>query len=238
MSFRFQTAFQVENLPDEQNDNSFEVLLPQLDLFQTGKSSGGFFSGLIGSFTGEGPCLYRPIVEGISFQPQAIKTEARRIRNYYINIPVDFDNMKTVDITLFCSQSMLSQYYLDAWQNLIFNKQGEYFNPVSKYKKDIEIYFYGAGNIGVSEVSAVAHFTMKGAFPISQSDYKLSYTDNPKRLTLLATFAYDRLVPDLKLAKKGFLLETLSSGGMTVLDGLISNLTEDSKTDLYKTFNS
>lgn len=240
MSLRLQTAFQIQNLPDEQNDNSFEVILPQLDLFAKPKSneSKGFLSRTWGAITGDGPCYYRPIVEEITFTPQSIKSEGRRVRNYWINVPGSMENMKAVKMTLFCSQSMLTQYYLDAWKNLIYNKHGEYFNSMSEYKKDIEIYFYGAGNIGVSEVSAVAHFTMKGAFPVSQDTYKLQYSDNPKRLTLGVSFVYDRLVADEKLAHKGYLLETLSTGGLSVLDNFINGLTEDGQTDLYKNFDS
>ena len=219
MSMRFQTAFQVENLPDEQNNAAFEVIMPTLKLY--------------------GDRTYCPVVLEIEFAPRAFKTETRRVRTGWLNFAVDLENMSTAGLTFYCSQNMLTQYYLDTWSNLIFNKDGEYFNGMSNYKKDIEVYFYGAGNIGVSEVSASAHFTLKGAFPIKQRSYSMAYSKDPKRLTISADFAYDRLYIDPKYANKGIWLELLTTAGMSAIDRGISSLSRDDKevydlNDLYE----
>lgn len=219
MSMRFQTAFQVENLPDEQNNAAFEVIMPTLKLY--------------------GDRTYCPVVLEIEFTPRAFKTETRRVRTGWLNFAVDLENMSTAGLTFYCSQNMLTQYYLDTWSNLIFNKDGEYFNGMSNYKKDIEVYFYGAGNIGVSEVSASAHFTLKGAFPIKQRSYSMAYSKDPKRLTISADFAYDRLYIDPKYANKGIWLELLTTAGMSAIDRGITMLSRDDQdtydlNDLYK----
>lgn len=219
MSMRFQTAFQVENLPDEQNNAAFEVIMPTLKLY--------------------GDRTYCPVVLEIEFTPRAFKTETRRVRTGWLNFAVDLENMSTAGLTFYCSQNMLTQYYLDTWSNLIFNKDGEYFNGMSNYKKDIEVYFYGAGNIGVSEVSAFAHFTLKGAFPIKQRSYSMAYSKDPKRLTISADFAYDRLYIDPKYANEGIWLELITTAGMSAIDRGITMLSRDDKdtydlNDLYK----
>lgn len=249
MTMRFQTAFQVQNLPDEQNDNSFEIILPRLDLSECFdpaytetasyvEDTNTFITRVQGS--SGAAYMYTPIVEKIEFTPQGFKTEKRRIRSQYINFVVDLEEMHTATMTLFCSQNMLTQYYLEAWKNKIYNKAGEYFNPVTYYKKDIEIYFYGAGNLGVSEVSAAAHFTMKGAFPISQGKYHLEYSDKPKRLVVDVTFAFDKLVTDTTLAKKGVWTEGLSTLGMSQLDNFMTYLSSGgaSTADLNQTFSN
>ena len=224
MTMRFQTAFQVENLPDEQNNAAFEVIMPTLKLYSDKRS---FI-----------PMDYCPVVLEIEFTPRAFKTETRRVRTGWLNFAVDLENMSTAGLTFYCSQNMLTQYYLDTWSNLIFNKDGEYFNGMSNYKKDIEVYFYGAGNLGVSEVSASAHFTLKGAFPVKQRSYSMAYSKDPKRLTISADFAYDRLYIDPKYAKKGITAELITSGGMSAISSLLNsnsvNETVYDLNDLYK----
>ncbi len=263
MSLRLQTAFQIENLPDEQNNNSFEVLLPTLDIINTKandtKTSGAtetkptFWekvgNGLATVAKNVAGYKYSPIVEEITFTPRAFKTETRRIRTNWINFAVDLENMEQVSITMFCSQNMLTQYYLNAWQDLIYDKEGEYFKPLANYKKDIEVYFYGSSltsltsaassmlGSGDTSSGASAHFTLKGAFPVKQGTYTLQYSNDPKRLTITATFVYDKIVFDEELAGSMILAETISTGGMKVLDNLLSASSWTSNTtDFNKTY--
>lgn len=243
MSLRLQTAFQVQNLPDEQNNAAFEVIMPEIDLkYGLGKednnsTTSSESSSWVGSAidklksvaTGIGSFMskYTPIVEEINFTPRSFKVENRRVRTGWINFATDLENMQQAEFTFFCSNGMLTQYYLDAWNRMIFNPNYEYFNPVSFYKKDIHVYFNGLGSIGVSEVSSSAHFTMKGAFPVKQGSYKLAYSKEPERLRLSCTFVYDRLVPDESLATKAIVSELVTSGGVALIDKGLTALNSD-----------
>lgn len=222
MTLRFQTAVQVENLPDEQINSAFEVVMPSLDILPSDEK-----------VDVSDRSLYTPIVEEITFNLPGFKKESRRIRTGWLNFVTDVNNVQDANITMFCSQNMLTQYYMDAWYNLIYNKDGEYFNNVNDYKKNIEVYFYGGASSsiinGISNLisggdtsTAVAHFTLSGAFPISQSSYSLKYSDDPTRLTITATFAYDKLVPDLRMASSGIMTELLQTGGMSMLDSFLT----------------
>lgn len=208
MSLRFQSALNIENLPDEQIDNQFEVIMPTLNLEHRHEGSGWFTkltSAVINSIN-----EYTPIVEEIVFGVKNFKTNTRRVRTGWCNVPEDIQNYQDVSITMFCSAGMLTQYYLAAWKALIFNEEGEYYNPMQDYKKNIEVYFFGPGNIG-TVVPPIAHFTLKGCFPYTQDPFKLSYKDNPQRLRITANFKVDKIVVDNSLKSSSIKQELLTS---------------------------
>lgn len=217
---RFQSAIQIESLPDEQIDSQFEVMMPTLYLSEEQRStalSGSWTSasGIWNNITTLGANMvsaYTPIVEEISFGVRNFGTNTRRVRTGWCNVPDDIKNYQDVSITFFCSSGMLIQYYLEAWKRLIFNDKGEYYNPMRMYKKDIEVYFYGPGNInlGVGGLAA-AHYTLKGCFPYLQDDYRLKYSMDPKRLTLTAKFRMDAIVFDKQLKTKSMIAEMVTS---------------------------
>jgi hypothetical protein len=237
---RFQTQLQVSSLPDELIDNQFEVIMPKLNIqdfdqnIASACKSKGFLSEVINSALGQS---YMPIVEQINFEPQKLKTTARRVRTGWYNLPQDLENYGTVTMTFFCSNGMLTQYYLEAWRNMIFNKEGEFFYPSYVYKKNIEVYIYGPGNVALEENSAVARFTLKGCFPIAQEQFKFRYSNNPKRVTITATFQVDKIVYDETLANSSIIQELLTSP-TTLLDKAVTSLmgegTPYSIQDTYK----
>ena len=227
MSLRFQSQLQVNALPDEQIESNFEVVMPKLSLTDDSRnipvSAGNksWFSSILstlgGTFTD-----YTPIVEEITFTPKSFKTETRRVRTGWLNVANDIENYGDVNITFFCSAGMLIQYYLDAWRRLIFNNDGEYYNPMQVYKRNIEVYFFGPGNIGAVTPKA-AHFTLKGCFPYSQDSYKLAYKDNPQRLRISTKFKVDKIVTDESVATSSIISETVTSP-TGIVDKAISNL--------------
>lgn len=188
---RFQSAVQVEALPDESIDNQFEVVMPTLSLISSPQdTNANSWTSVMGIANNLGLTSYTPIVEQITFGVRNYKTNTRRVRTGWCNVPEDIENYHDASITMFVSSGMLTQYYLNAWKRLIFDDQGEYYNPMSVYKKNIHVYFYGPGNVGL----AAAHYVLKGCFPYRQDDYKLAYTENPKRLTITANFKIDKVV--------------------------------------------
>lgn len=227
MSLRFASQLQVDNLPDEQTNDQFEVIMPKLALRENGERS--FLSSITGM-------EYSPIVEEITFNPKTFKTDTRRVRTGWFNVPSDIENYKDVSITMFCPNSMLTQYYLEAWRNLIYNKEGEYYNPSSTYKKNIEVYIYGAGGSGiVGELSYSMHYTLKGCFPYQQSDFKLAYTDSPKRLTITANFKVDAVVVDSSTLQRAIITNTISNP-TSILDNVVSGLNDASAYSLVDTY--
>lgn len=239
MSFKFQTAVQVENIADEQNDAAFEVIMPEMDLYKLfpktsntttteNKTDVNASDKTENSDSKPKTKYWSPIVEEISFTPRSFKTTTGRIRSQWLNFVADLENMQNARITMFCSQNMLTEYYLLAWNNLIYNQEGEYFNGVNYYKRDIEVYLHGSAISSLTSVvvnddhtMATARFTLKGAFPIKQDSFKLKYSKDPKRLTISADFVYDRLVPDEKLAKSAIWSETISTLGLSNLSDWI-----------------
>lgn len=195
---RFQSQLQVSAIADEAIDNAFEVVLPTLSLISSNQTvDENSWTSLMGIANNLGITSYTPIVENISFGVRNFKTTTRRVRTGWCNVPEDIENYHDVAITMFCSTGMLTQYYLNAWRRLIFNDAGEYYNPMSVYKKNIEVYFYGPGNIGITGPgTCAAHYTLKGCFPYGQEDYKLQYSENPKRVTITAKFKIDKIVAD------------------------------------------
>lgn len=236
---RFQSQLQIDNIADEQLDNQFEVVMPTLYLNGKQKKTDNSWTSLSGiwdNVTGAASNAYNaytPIVEEIVFGVRNFGTNSRRVRTGWCNVPDDIQNYQDVSITFFCSSGMLIQYYLDSWKKLIFDDDGEYYNPMSVYKKDIEVYFFGPGNIGVGSLS-VAHYTLKGCFPYYQDTYKLEYTEDPKRLRLMAKFKMDKIVFDSTLKNKAIVSELVSSPlsiGDKLISGLFSKSSEASQYD-------
>jgi hypothetical protein len=231
---RFQSHLQIDNLPDEQLQNQFEVIMPTLNLSDDTFSSSigqrddhGNPIGLLGKAadfvvnTANAMTSYTPIVEEIVFGTRAFKTETRRLRTGWINIPSDIENYHDVSITMFCSAGMLTQLYLAKWKGLIFNEEGEYFYPMNNYKKNIEVFFYGPGNI-IGAMEPVAHWTLKGCFPTLQQDFKLSYDKN-ERLRMTQTFKVDKVVSKAATAKKAITAELVTSP-TSVVDALTNKV--------------
>ena len=210
---RFQSALQVQNIPDEALENNFEVVCPTLYLNSNNmpKETGswGSFDGFINNIKAGASNMfygYTPIVEEIVFGVRNFGTNSRRVRTGWCNVPDDIQNYTDVTITFFCSFGMLIQYYLDTWKKLIFYDDGEYYNPMYYYKKNIEVYFYGPGAVGTSATSA-AHYTLWGCFPYAQDTYKLLYSEDPKRIRLMARFKMDKIVLDEGMRTKAIIEE-------------------------------
>lgn len=179
MSLRFRSQLSIDMMPDEQIDNRWEVIMPKMNL-PTG----------IGGIN----YPYYPIVESIHFAPLGFKnsTNIRAITTYY-NMPVDKEDAKEANITMFCDTGMLAQYYIQAWKDLIFNQDHEFYYYPWQYKRDITVLFFGVGG-----AVPTARFLLKGCYPITQSDFELQYTRDPKRLRITQKFNVDRVIADSK----------------------------------------
>jgi len=264
---RFTSALQVQALPDEQLDDRFEVIMPSLNInnYQDLDKDAGATStttekksiwseGLEkltssdtwSNFTG---IKYTPIVEEIVFGTMNFKTDTRRIRTGWYNIPTDIENYKEVSITMFCSAGMLTQYYLETWKRMVFNPYGEYYNPGSFYKKNIEIFFEGLASapsfdlIGGGDTwQHSMHVTLVGCFPSMQDSYKLSYSADPKRLRLTQKFKVDKVLFDMTKGKIQVAARTdlLGSSGSNLVDSFSSTLaaTANSTYDIQEVYNA
>lgn len=220
MSLRFQSQLLVDAIADEQLENQFEVLMPRLDLFGGAKKSDGgllstIITGIQNTFSS-----YTPIVEEITFGVKNFKTQTRRVRTGWVNVPEDIEQYHDVAITMFVSSGMLTQQYLSSWKALMFNADGEYYNPMTWYKKNIEVFFWGPGNVNIP----VAHYTLAGCFPYAQEDFKLSYKSEPQRLRITQRFKVDKIITDRTTAKSSIIQELVTSPG-SVVDTLISTAT-------------
>lgn len=232
---RFQSQLQVSALADEAIDSSFEVVMPTLSLYNNGPMDDTWGT-LMGLTNNLGITSYTPIVEQITFGMRNFKTNTRRVRTGWCNVPEDIDNYHDVVITMFCSTGMLTQYYLNAWKRLMFDSNGEYYNPMTVYKKNIHLYIHGAGNIGVSAMgTSSAHYILKGCFPYRQDDYKYQYSDNPKRVTITANFKVDKVVMDTSYKTAALAVETITSP-TSIVDRATSALF--SSADDYKVLNT
>ena len=118
--------------------------------------------------------------------------------------------MILITMKKYCSVGMLTQYYLETWKNLVFNQDGEYYNQANFYKRNIEVYFYGVGNVGQG-LPLAAHYTLVGCFPTKQSPYKLRYSSSPKRLVLTQSFKMDKILFDMSLYKSSMITELVSA---------------------------
>jgi hypothetical protein len=123
---------------------------------------------------------------------------------------------------MYCSSGMLTQYYLESWKRLVFNPDAEYYNQANDYKRNIEVYFYGPGNVGAGMPMA-AHYTLVGCFPTVQSEYSLKYSGTPNRLRLTQTFKMDKIVFDMNLMRSSIISEIVGAP-LTIADRAISAL--------------
>lgn len=232
MSLKFASQLNVDALPAEALNSDFEVIMPSLNIIlqsaskntKSATDASSFLTLAKESIIGSSISYnYVPVVEEIRFTPRSFKTETRRVRTQWVNVACDIENLKQVEIIMFCSNGMLTQYYLDAWRNLVYDKDGEYYNPISVYKKNIEVYFYGAASVG--SFIPVAHFTLKGCFPVSQGSYDLKYSNKPDRLRISANFAVDRIVCDNTMARSSAIRE-LCTSPLSVANKLLGALVE------------
>lgn len=228
---RFQSALQVDYLADEATDDRFEVIMPQLNLINyannrascdctCGSLSFGKLWNKFANVVGLG--TYQPVVEEINFKPLAFKTETRRVRTGYYNVASDIEQYGDVRITMFCDANMLTQYYLSAWRAMMFNSDGEFYYPAAVYKKNIDVYVYGPGNVQAEEL-ATCHFILMGCFPSSQDNYKFAYSMKPNRLTITQTFKVDKVVFDSSKAYSS-IIESVATSPSSLVDQAITNL--------------
>lgn len=232
MALRFQTAMQVEALPDEAIDSTFECIMPKIDIANPYSSIAG--GGLLSMFSSS-LTSYQPIVEEIVFGVTNFKTNTRRVRTMWCNVPEDIENYHDASITFFVSANMLTQYYLAAWRSLVYNEEGEYYNPMSVYKKNIEVFIYGPGNVNIPGIAA-AHFTLKGCWPATQDNYRLEYKDDPQRMRITAQFKVDKVMYNGMTAKTAMLSELVTSP-TSILDKATTMLfNESSNYSTYDTY--
>ena len=235
MSLRFTSQLNVDNLPDEQLNDQFEVIMPELEIDYVprdnpdpskgeGLGNRTFWSSVTGM-------KYRPIVEEITFGFKNFSTDTRRIRTGWYNVPRDIESYHDVKITMFCPNTMETQHYLEAWRRLIFNDAGEYYNSFLLYKKNIDVFVYGPGGTGVvgntlglvgNFLNTKSHYTLQGCFPYKEQDFELQYTDDPKRLRILAWFKVDSIKCEIPTTNLGSALSSPSAMIGNVLSGLTS----------------
>ena len=235
MALRFQTAPQVQALPDEAIDSTFECIMPKIDIANPygNLASNGALGAVMNMFT-SALTTYQPIVEEIVFGVTNFKTNTRRVRTMWCNVPEDIQNYHDASITFFVSANMLTQYYLAAWRSLVYNEEGEYYNPMSVYKKNIEVFVYGPGNIGISGIAA-AHFTLKGCWPATQDNYRFEYKDEPQRMRITAQFKVDKVVYNGMTARTAMVAE-LATSPTSILDKATTLLFNESSN--YSTFDT
>lgn len=236
MSLRFISQLQIDNLPDEQINDQFEVIMPKLNLSDVHKKSEAEKQGFLSKLSSIGSDIlynYQPIVEQITFGTMNFKPATRRVRTGWINVPEDIENWHKASITMFCSAGMLTQQYLDAWRRLIFEPSGEYYNPNWYYKRNIIVNVFGPT---LSKVAPPIYtFTLKGCFPLTQEDFRFEYSNDPKRVTILATFSVDKVVYDPDKAKYAAISELVTSPS-SILDKAISTFSTDNSA--YSTGNT
>lgn len=241
MSLRFTSQLCIDNLPDEQLNNQFEVIMPSIDIVpksdkeentitklanKQSKSNtiAGKLQDKVSGFFSNTIYAYSPIVEEITFGYKNFKVDTRRVRTGWFGVPSDIERFHEVKITMFCPASMETQYYLEAWRRLIFNEAGEFYHPFSNYKKNIEIYIKGPGNqskVGSLLGAQDCHITLQGCFPYLEKDFEFEYTDDPKRFRILATFNVDNVKVDNSATKKA-IIEGMITSPTSMLDKVLS----------------
>lgn len=217
MSLRFTSQLLIDNLPDEQLEDQFEVIMPELDI--------------------GGNVKYRPIVEEIEFGVRNFNSSTRRVRTGWVGVADDIERYHAANITMFCSTGMLTQQYLTAWRQLIYNEEGEYYNPLHVYKKNIKVMFFGSGMIRTNTKPKFS-FILKGCFPMAQDNFRLQYTMEPKRLTIQARFNVDTVVYDTQEANDAAREEILANPA-SILGNITQGLSSDLNFDpTYTTYNT
>jgi len=223
MTLRLQSQLTIDSLADPAIVNNFEVVMPTLRLNSTESSEKKKNADILDQVWAELSSQdYTPIVEQISFGVMNFGTANRRVRTGWINVPDDIQNYQDVSITMYCSIGMLTQYYLESWKRLVFNPDGEYYNQANVYKRNIEVYFYGTGNVGEA-LPVAAHYTLVGCFPTTQTPYDLKYAGNPERLRLTQKFKMDKIIFDAE-KKKSSIVEELVGAPLSLADKAISGL--------------
>ena len=223
MSLRFTSQLCIDNLPDEQLNNQFEVIMPELNISPK-KEEESKKTDFSANFWNSTIYKYRPIVEEIIFGYKNFKRDTRRVRTGWFGIPSDIEQLHEVKLTMFCSATMETQYYLEAWRRLIFNEEGEYYYPFSHYKKNIEIYIYGPGGSNVLTNALgmeTCHVTLQGCFPFMENDFEFEYTDDPKRFRILATFNVDNIKVDTTTVHKA-IVEGMITSPTSIIDKVLS----------------
>ena len=220
MSLRFASQLCIDNLPDEQLNDQFEVIMPAINIAPEKEKSNalgkitGFFSNTI--------YKYQPIVEEIVFGYKNFAIDTRRIRTGWFGVPKDIEKFHEVTLTMFCPASMETQYYLEAWRRKIFNEEGEYYYSYSNYKKNIDVYMYGPGGATAGALGLTKfHVTLQGCFPYREKEFELEYRDDPKRFRILATFNVDNVKVDIDAAKSS-LIQGLITSPTSLLDKAMS----------------
>lgn len=177
MSLRFRSQLQIDNLPDPQTTNRWEVIMPELMI-------GHLMDGFNKKET------YQPIIEEINFAPLGFMNSQniRAITTYY-NVPIDKMDAKEANLTFYCDANMRAQYYIKAWRDMIFNEDDEFYYLPYQYKRDILVYFYDMGG-----TSPAIQFKLKGCYPLLQDDFHLFYSKQAKRLTINQKFNVDRVI--------------------------------------------
>ena len=241
MSLRFQSQLMIDNLPDEQLNDQFEVIMPELPLLNlpqdnSNPSTWNIIKGMVGGGT---EVKYRPIVEEITFGTMNFSTGTRRVRTGWLNVPSDIENWHDVAITMFCPASMATHMYLNTWKKMIFNREGEYYNSMSYYKKNITVIIHGpmksfGSVLGVGSMQ----FTLKGCFPKNQEDFKFEYSDDPKRFRVLAHFSVDKVEYDENISRSAIITESITSPTQ-IFDKVLSNtLMPESTFSVQNTYGS
>ena len=226
MSLRFASQLCIDNLPDEQLNDQFEVIMPALSLDADSKAS----------FFGQKLYSYQPIVEEITFGHRNFALDTRRVRTGWFGVPKDIERYHEAKITMFCPASMDTKYYLEAWRKLIFNDEGEYYYSFNNYKKNIDIYIYGPGsNLGNLLGLQKCHITLQGCFPYSEKDWEFEYSDDPKRFRVLATFNVDNVKIDTTVAKQA-MLEGMITSPTSMLDKALSAITSSTTYSIGETY--
>lgn len=220
MSLSFQSQIQLDGLADEQITSNFEVIMPKLKLLSDDDDS--IYSKALGFI---GADTYAPIVEEVVFGVRNFKTTTRRVRTGWCNVPEDIENYHDVSLTFFCSNNMLTAYYLAKWKSLIFNDEGEYYNLMTNYKKNIEIEFFGPGSIGILDVMKAGKFTLVGCFPYSQENYVLKYEPEPKRLRITQKFKVDKITFSRSDAKAAITKELISAPS-TIVSSAVGKISD------------
>ena len=105
---------------------------------------------------------------------------------------------------------------------------------MSVYKKNIEVFVYGPGNIGISGIAA-AHFTLKGCWPATQDNYRFEYKDDPQRMRITAQFKVDKVVYNGMTARTAMVAELVTSP-TSILDKATTLLFNESSN--YSTFDT
>lgn len=230
----------IDNLPDEQLNDQFEVIMPELPLLnlpqdKSNPSTWNIIKGMVG---GGAEVKYRPIVEEITFGTMNFSTETRRVRTGWLNVPSDIENWHDVAITMFCPASMATHMYLNTWKKMVFNRNGEYYNSMSYYKKNITVIVHGPmKSLGSAIGIGAMQFTLKGCFPKTQEDFKFEYSDDPKRFRVLAHFSVDKVDYDESISRSTIITESITSPTQIFDKVLSANFAMNSENE-YSTLNT